>query len=215
MQIDFDNGLIYGARLLDPRTVVAISTWWHISVRYWSLVTEEFSRGWHRASCSKQKCSDLICNKITRHRSCISSKYTTVLISSSIVTSKINLCTLTPWGKVFLEKLIVPHLIKKFLTFYKNKNVHCRIHKNLPLVSILGQLNAVHILTSHSFNMYYPFSTHLCQILRSRFFHLHFTRKISWISHLPSPMRATCPAHFILLTLITITGLLFSQQYKI
>jgi hypothetical protein len=31
-----------------------------------------------------------------------------------------NLCTLeiTPWSKVLLEKLIVPHLVKKFSAYY-------------------------------------------------------------------------------------------------
>jgi hypothetical protein len=50
----------------------------------------------------------------------------------------------TPWCRILFEKLIVTQLDKKYPTFLWNPKVHHRVHKSLPLDSILRQPNPVH-----------------------------------------------------------------------
>ena len=92
-----------------------------------------------------------------------------------------------------------------------NPKVHYRTHKRPPHVSILGQPNAVHMPTSHLLqihpNIIYP-STHRSPqwSLSLRFPHQDPIHPLS------SPIRATCPAHLILLDFITRT--ILGEQYK-
>ena len=58
-------------------------------------------------------------------------------IENVIVLQLINL--LTPWSRVLLEKMIVPHFIKKFSCFLWNLKVHYCIYMNPPHLSILKQ----------------------------------------------------------------------------
>jgi len=55
---------------------------------------------------------------------------------------------LTPWCRVLLEKnwFAAPQEIPRIS---RNPKVHYRTHKRPPTLSILGQPNPVHILTSH------------------------------------------------------------------
>jgi len=93
----------------------------------------------------------------------------------------------------------------------RNPKVHYRTHKRPPPVSILGQPNPIHIHTSHLLE------------IRPNIIHSSTPRSLQWslslrfpqqdtIHPLSSPIRATCPAHLILLDFITRT--ILGEQYK-
>jgi len=93
----------------------------------------------------------------------------------------------------------------------RNPKVHYRTHKRPPPVSILGQPNPVHIPTSHlldiHLNIIHPSMPKFPQWSPSLLF-LHQDP----IHPLSSPIRATCPAHLILLHFITYT--ILGEEYK-
>ena len=93
----------------------------------------------------------------------------------------------------------------------RNPNVHYRTHNHPPPVSILGQPNPVHIPTSHLLEIHpniihtsTPRSPQWSPFLR--FPHQHPIHPLS------SPIRATYPAHFILLDFLTRT--ILGEEYK-
>jgi hypothetical protein len=47
---------------------------------------------------------------------------------------------------VFVMKLIVTELAKKFPAFYGTRKFYYRVQKSPPLVSVLSQVSAVHIV---------------------------------------------------------------------
>jgi len=93
----------------------------------------------------------------------------------------------------------------------RNPKVHYRTHKRSPLVSILCQPNPVHIPTSHFLeihpNIIHPSTPRSPQWSP----YLRFPTKTLYTT-LSSPIRATCPAHLILLDFITRT--ILGEEYK-
>ena len=93
----------------------------------------------------------------------------------------------------------------------RNPKVHYHTHKRPPPVSILGQPNPVHIPTSHFLeihpNIIRPSTPRSPQWSPS----LRFTHQDP-VQPLSSPIRATCPAHLILLNFITRT--ILGEEYK-
>ena len=118
---------------------------------------------------------------------------------------------LTPWCRVLLEKLIGLQLVKKFPAFHGTPKDHYRTHKRPPLVSILGQPSPVHIPTSHLLeihpNIIHPSTPRSPQWSLS----LRFPIKTLY-TPLSSPIRATCPAHLILLDFIT--RVILGEEYE-
>jgi len=93
----------------------------------------------------------------------------------------------------------------------RNPKFHYRIHKRPPPVSILGQSNPVHIPTFHLLeihpNIIHPSTSRTLHCYPS----LQFPHQ-DRIQPLSLPIRATCPAHLILLDFITHT--ILGKQYK-
>ena len=92
-----------------------------------------------------------------------------------------------------------------------NPNVHYCTHKRQPPVFILSQPNSVHKPTSHLLeihpNIIHPTTPRFPQC----FFRSSFPSKTLY-TPLSSPIRATCPAHLILLHFITRT--ILGEEYK-
>jgi hypothetical protein len=116
-------------------------------------------------------------------------------------------CLLTPWSRVLREKLTDLQLVKKFSAFYGTRRVltaltsarHLSLSRDSPIQSShphRTSWRSILILSSH---------------LRLGLFPLGFPTKILY-THLPSPIRATCPAHLILLDFITRT--ILGKEYR-
>ena len=118
---------------------------------------------------------------------------------------------LTPWCRVLLEKLTGWKLVKKFPAFHGTRRFITAL-TSVRQLSILGQRNPVHIPTSHLLeihpNIIHPSTPRSPQWSPS----LRFPPKTLY-TPLSSPIRATCPAHIILLDFITRT--ILGEQYKL
>ena len=117
----------------------------------------------------------------------------------------------TPWCRVLLEKLTGLQLVKKFLAFYGTRRFITAItsvrHLSLSWASPI-QSTYPHLTSWRSILIFY---THLRLGLPSGLFPSGFPTKTLY-TPLSSPIRATCPAHLILLDFITRT--ILGEQYR-
>ena len=118
---------------------------------------------------------------------------------------------LTPWCRVLLEKLIGLQLVKKLPAF----------HETRRFITALTSLRHLSLSCGSPIQYIYPhptswrssliLSTHLRLGLPSELIPSGFPSKILY-TLLSSPIRATCPAHLILLDFITRT--ILGEVYK-
>ena len=119
--------------------------------------------------------------------------------------------SLTPWCRVLLEKLTGLQLVKKFPAFHGTRRFIT------ALISVrhlsLSWANPIQSIYAHptSWRSILILSTHLRLGLPSGLFPSGFPTKTLYVP-LSCPMRATCPAHLILLDYITCT--LLGEEYR-
>ena len=114
-----------------------------------------------------------------------------------------SLYLLTPWCRVLLEKLIGLQLVKKFPVF----------HGNLRFIAALTSVRHLSLSWASPIQSIYPYPTswRSILILSTHLFSSGLTIKTLY-TPLSSPIRATCPAHLILLDFITRT--ILGEGYK-
>ena len=118
---------------------------------------------------------------------------------------------LTPWCRVLLEKLPGLQLVKKFPAFHGTRRFitaltsvrHLSLSRARPIQSIYPHPT--------SWRSILILSTHLHLRLPSGLFPSGFPTKTLY-TPLSSPLRATCPAHLILLDFIT--RAILGEEYK-
>ena len=134
----------------------------------------------------------------------------TYLLTHSLTYLLTNL--LTPWCRVLLEQLTGLQLVKKFPTF----------HGTRRFITALTSVRHLSLSWSSPIQSIYPhptswwstliLSTHLRLGLPSGLFPSGIPTKTLCTPPLSSPIRATCPAHLILLDFIT--GTILGEEYK-
>jgi len=118
---------------------------------------------------------------------------------------------LTPWSRVLLNKLTSFQLVKIFPAFYGTRRFITTFTSARHLS--LSWARSIQSVPPHptSRRSILILSFHLCLGLPSGLFPSGFPTKTLY-KPLFSPIRATCPAHFILLYFITLT--ILGEQYR-
>ena len=118
---------------------------------------------------------------------------------------------LTPWCRVLLEKLTGLQLVKKFPAFHGTRKFITALtsvrHLSLSWASLIQSIYP----HPTSWRSVLILSTHLRLGLPSGLLPSGFPTKTQY-APLSSPIRATCPAHLILLDFITRT--ILGEEYK-
>ena len=108
---------------------------------------------------------------------------------------------LTPWCRVLLEKLTGLQLVKKLPAFHETRRFITALTSVRHLsLSWASPIHSIHH-TSHLLEIHTNISTHLRLGLPTGLFPSGFPTK-NLYTPLSSPIRATCPAHLILLDFI-------------
>jgi hypothetical protein len=66
--------------------------------------------------------------------------------------SEVHTMIVTPWSRIFIEKLMVAQLVKRFSVFYKTRNFSTVVVRALHW-TILSQLNPLHTFTTYLFKI--------------------------------------------------------------
>ena len=96
----------------------------------------------------------------------------------------------------FADKLIFPHILKKFPYFFCNLTVNHRVHIP-PFAPNLSQMNPVGALTFSITKIHFTIILPYMRRSSRRSLPVRCTNKSHYINF-TSPMRATCPAHTVL-----------------
>ena len=147
---------------------------------------------------------------LLQQRHIVSACFHSILVLSGAATDLLTYL-LTPWCRVLLEKLTGLQLVKKFPA----------VHGTRRFITALASVRHLYLSWASPIQSIYPhptswrsiliLSAHLCLGLPSGLLPSSFPTKTLY-TPLSSPIRATCPAHLILLNFIT--PKILGEEYK-